>query len=184
MLDELIKENQTEFQVVAFGLGGEEYATLITNVREIIISQAYTRIPESPHYIKGVINLRGNIIPVIDGRKKFSLEQEPQGLDSREKRIMIMDTEEGTVGLIVDNVLGVVRLNVEEIEPPPFELGDNNDVFWGVGRHQNKLLILINCHKCLTISSNNQADNFKNITNLVKRTKDEERYSGNTAKSG
>lgn len=161
MLDELIKSDQKEFQTVGFRLGNEHYATLINHVREIIAPQAYTRIPESPHYLKGVINLRGTIIPVIDGRKKFNLEALEDQDSIQEQRIMIMDTEDGTVGLVVDSVLGVMSSNTADIEPPPADLSENSEIFWGILRHSEKLFILIDCYK---------------------RTKDEEKHPGNIGK--
>ena len=160
MIDKLIESGQKEFQVVTFKLGNEEYATLITDVREVILPQNYTRIPEAPHYVKGVINLRGNIIPIIDGRKKFNLETSEE-YDAGEKRIMIMDTEYGTVGLIVDKVTGVVRLNIEDIEPPHVDLGENREIFWGVARHMDRLFILMNSQKSLSLNNENEGKENK-----------------------
>ena len=71
MLEDLIKSGQKEIQVIIFKLGSEEYAVPISCVQEIIMPQKATRIPKSPLYVEGVINLRGNIIPVIDGKKTF-----------------------------------------------------------------------------------------------------------------
>ncbi|OGI00719.1 MAG: hypothetical protein A2Y25_11655 [Candidatus Melainabacteria bacterium GWF2_37_15] len=150
MIDKLIESDQKEIQVVTFKLGIEEYATLITDVREVIVLQNCTRIPEAPHYVKGVINLRGNIIPVIDGKKRFNLETSEE-YDSGEKRIMIMDTKQGTVGLIVDSVTGVVKLKIEDIEPPHLDLGEDKEIFWGVARHMDKLFILMNSQKSLSL---------------------------------
>lgn len=171
ILDELINSNQKEIQVIIFRLGNEEYATPIANVQEVIIPQAYTRIPESPHYVEGVINLRGNIIPVIDGRKKFYLDNHDIDQISTEVRIMIMDTDDGTVGLVVDNVSDVILLDVANIEPPPVNLGENNEIFWGIGTYTDKLLILINCQKGLSFNNDKHLKEFQSITDIVKKTK-------------
>ena len=170
MLNKLIESKQTEIQIIIFQLGNEEYAIPITNIQEIITVREYTRIPESPDYIEGVINLRGNIIPIIDGRKKFSLKISEKS-DSNEERIIIMDIEDGTAGLVVDNVSGVISLKVENIEPSPVDLGENNEIFWGIGKYEDKLFVLIDCQKGLCLNDEKQIKDFQNITEIVKKSK-------------
>ena len=85
MLEELIKSGQKDIQVILFKLGNEEYAVPINCVQEIIMPQQATRIPKSPKYVEGVINLRGNIVPVIDGKKKFLLKE------NTEKKLLIKE---------------------------------------------------------------------------------------------
>ncbi len=171
MIDESnIRTGQTEYQVVAFSLGNEDYATPISHVKEVINPKDYIRIPEAPKYIKGVINLRGSIIPVIDGRIKFNMEVQTRQTHQEEK-IMIIETYDGTVGLIVDNVTGVVRLGVEDIQQPPANLGENSEIFWGLGKHNDKLLILIDCQKSLNLTE--EIKDFKNITEIVKSAQNE-----------
>lgn len=169
MTNEIIQAKQEEMQVIIFNLGNEEYATLITDIQEIIVPQEYTRIPKSPKYVEGFINLRGNIIPVIDGRKKFSLSDESEKDDTIEKRIMVMDTEDGIIGLVVDKVSDVILLKAKDIEPSPLDLGENNEIFWGIGRYQDRLLILLNCQKALSLSDDKQLKDFQNITEIVKK---------------
>src|SRR3989339_902212 len=93
-----------EVQMIVFQLGNEEYAVPITSVQEIIMPLIPTKIPKSPSFVEGVINLRGHIIPIIDGRKKFQLNTETQ---SKESRIMVLDIEHEVIGLIVDAVCEV-----------------------------------------------------------------------------
>lgn len=174
-----VKSEKEGYQLVVFKLGNENYAVLINLVREVISHQAYTRIPDSPGYIKGVINLRGSIIPVIDGRKKFNLETCSDNIN--EEKIMIIDTEDGTVGLIVDSVSSVIYLKADSIEPPPVDLTDNNEIFWGIGKYQDKLLILIDCYKSLSLGS--EINDFKNMTELVKRQQNAGNSPENTKKS-
>ncbi len=170
MLEELIKSGQKDIQVIIFKLGDEEYAVSIDCVQEIVLPQKATRIPKSPKYVAGVINLRGNIIPVIDGKIKFKIKETAQNLKN-EKRIMVIEVENETIGLIVDGVYEVIYLKVNEIEPPPIDMDENSDIFWGIGKHDNRLLILINSEKFLSINEEKTVDTFKKVTEAIKQVK-------------
>ncbi len=170
MLNELIKSGESEVQVIVFKLGSEEYAVPITVLQEIIMLQKATRIPKSVSYITGVINLRGTILPVIDGRKKFKLESVEE-IDQANQRIMILEVDGDTVGLIVDSVAEVVRLQVESIDPPPVDFEEGGDIFWGIGKYQERLLILLNCEKILTINEDSSAEVFNKVTETIKQSK-------------
>jgi purine-binding chemotaxis protein CheW len=150
MLEELIKSGQKEIQVIIFKLGSEEYAVPINCVHEIIMPQKATRIPKSPKYVEGFINLRGNIIPVIDGKKKFQLKENFNS-EKNDDRIMVLEVENEIIGLIVDNVNEVINLNIKEIEPQPADLEGNTEIFCGIGKYNDKLLILINPEKFMAI---------------------------------
>jgi purine-binding chemotaxis protein CheW len=162
--EELLESGQTEVQIIIFKLGTEEYAVPITCVQEIIMCQESTRIPKSPPYVEGVINLRGQIIPVIDGKKKFNLAaiKKENNLD---ERIMVIESENQTIGMIVDEVSEVIHLSVDAIEPPPVETMDKTDYIWGVGKYQERLFILVDSKKFL---------DFSQITEDVKIKKDTE----------
>lgn len=169
MLEDILNPGQKELQVIIFKLGSEEYAVPINCVQEIIMPQKATRIPKSPDYVEGVINLRGNIIPVIDGKKKFNLKNnlEKQIID---KRIMILELEEETIGLTVDNVNEVINLNVDEIEPPPIDLAENAEIFFGIGKYNNRLLILINSEKFMAIEEQEKKiEAFSKVTEVIKQ---------------
>lgn len=171
MLEDLIKSGQKELQVIIFKLGSEEYAVPINCVQEIIMPQKATRIPKSPGYVDGVINLRGNIIPVIDGKKKFNLK-EKKGSDIIDKRIMILEVEDETTGLIVDNVNEVINLTISEIEPPPIDLEQNTEIFCGIGKYDNRLLILINSEKFMAINDDDKKiEEFAKVTDAIKKSK-------------
>lgn len=171
MLEDLIKSGQKELQVIIFKLGSEEYAVPINCVQEIIMPQKATRIPKSPGYVDGVINLRGNIIPVIDGKKKFNLK-EKKGRDIIDKRIMILEVEDETTGLIVDNVNEVINLTISEIEPPPIDLEQNTEIFCGIGKYDNRLLILINSEKFMAINDDDKKiEEFAKVTDAIKKSK-------------
>ena len=115
-------------------------------VHEIVRMMDITEIPDSPTYIEGVINLRGKIIPVVDLRKRFAEEIEP----NRRNRIMVAELDGHQVGLVVDAANEVMKVNSELIEPPPniFEQGELNYVT-GVGKLGGKLVILIDLAKIM-----------------------------------
>ena len=131
---------QEELQVIAFKLGKEEYAISITGVQEIIMPQEKTKIPKSPDFVEGVINLRGNIIPVIDGRKRFGLNQSQE---TNETRIMVLELEHSTVGLTVDSVSEVIHIQSKDIQNSPVNADESQDFILGIGKYNNRLIILL-----------------------------------------
>jgi len=142
MTEELDKSG--EIQLVVFRVGKEEYGLDIQEVKEIIKMQEITEIPNAPEFIEGVINLRGQITPVMDMRKRLNAEKEEIGKDTR---IVIVETEGSNIGIIVDSVTGVIHMPERDISPPP--VGSENEFVKGVGKINDKLLILIDINKML-----------------------------------
>lgn len=135
-------------QFVAFRVGSEEFAVDIKRVKEIIRVREATRIPRTPPFIQGVINLRGDVIPVIDLRKRF--EVEAAGVTG-ETRTMIVEMGEGLVGLIVDAVTEVLPIDGDDVEPPPNNVaGLKAEYLAGVGKVNGRLLIILEIDKLLT----------------------------------
>jgi len=167
MLDKLFESGQKEIQMIVFSLGNEEYAVPITDVQEIIMPQSTTRIPKSPSFVEGVINLRGHIIPIIDGKKKFMLESCEKKI--AEEKIIILELEEETIGLVVDSVSEVIHLNVSDIEPPPIDMGTDADFLWGVGKYQDKLLILLNPQKILSVTEAKDIKKLSDVSDTLKK---------------
>ncbi len=134
---------ETEIQLVVFKLGREDYGISILQVQEIKRIMDITRVPNSPDYIKGVINLRGSVLPVIDLKKRLAL---PPADYTDDTRIIIVKVEEITVGLIVDGVSEVTTLSSANIEPPNTVSGGgvSGQYLSGVGKQDDKLLILLN----------------------------------------
>lgn len=152
---QLTEVGQKEIQMIVFSLGAEEYAVPITQVQEIIMPQKPTRIPKSSSFVEGVINLRGHIIPVIDGRKKFnllSIDENVNVENTERTRIMLLEMGDETVGLIVDEVSEVIHLNTGNIEPPPANISIETDYLHGVGKYKEKLLILLKLENFLSVS--------------------------------
>ncbi len=142
-----ITEND-ETQLVVFMLENEEFACNIEDVREVLKMVRVTPLPRSLDFVQGVINLRGEVIPVIDLRKRFGLPEAGQSDDSR---IIIVEVEERMVGLIVDSVSEVIRLLKTHIQDAPSKIaGEQKGLILGVGKIENRLLIILNLDCILT----------------------------------
>lgn len=142
-LDNTGKIEQGELiQLVSFMLSDEEYGVEVLRVREIIRMPPITRMPNTPHYLEGIINLRGKVIPIISMRKRFGLEEAEYNSHTR---IMVMDVAGGLTGFIVDGVSEVIRIRSSEIQPPPAMVSENLDqeFIMGVFNHADRLLIIM-----------------------------------------
>jgi len=130
-------------QLVSFNLGSEEFGIDILKVQEINRMVEITRVPQAPHYVEGVINLRGKVIPVIDLRTKFGLEGKAK---DKNTRIMVCDVKGNVIGMIVDSVSEVLRIPKSTVEPPPaIAAGSNIDEQYisGVVKLEGRLLLFL-----------------------------------------
>ena len=128
-------------QLISFKLGEETYGIEITTIREIIRMGQITQVPETPHYIKGLINLRSTVIPVIDLRARFGLAEEEL---TDESRIMVLNVGSRTIGIVVDAVSEVLRVTGDQIsEAPPTVSSLGNEYMTGLVRLEEQLLILL-----------------------------------------
>jgi purine-binding chemotaxis protein CheW len=133
-------------QFVGFHVGGEEFVIDILRVQEIIRTQQLTRVPNSPDCMEGVMNLRGKIIPVIALRRRFGLEYIAP---DKQNRIVVIEIEGNVFGFAVDAVSEVLRIPANRVEPPP-RLGPvEREYVSGVGKLDNRLLILLNTDRLL-----------------------------------
>ena len=138
-------------QLVSFKLGDETYGIEITKIREIILVGEITCVPETPHYIKGLINLRSSVIPVIDLRARFSL---PENELTQDSRIMVLNVGQRTIGIMVDSVNEVLRVSGEQISPaPPTVTSLGNQYMTGLVRLENQLLILLDVDRLFSETS-------------------------------
>lgn len=143
-------------QLVSFKLAEEEYGVEVLRVREIIRMPSITKMPNSPGYVEGVINLRGKVIPIISMRKRFGLMENEH--DSH-TRIMVMDVAGGLNGFIVDGVSEVIRIQSGDIQPPPGMVSGNSsqDFITGVFNHQERMLIIMDVDRMF---SDDERDSF------------------------
>ncbi len=141
------QEDTQHGRYLTFNLGEEVFGLEIKYVTEIIGMQPVTKIPEVASYIKGIINLRGKIIPVIDMRLKFG--KEPAEYNDR-TCVVVVDTEELVVGLIVDRVSEVMAIDDEDVSPPPdIRTGIKNRYIHGIGKVDGSVKLLLDCKMLL-----------------------------------
>lgn len=137
---------------LTFALGSEEYGLAILKVREIVGYQAITTVPKTPKEIKGVINLRGQVIPIIDLRSRFGMSE--QAVTEQTCIIVVESHHDGRMiptGVIVDNVSEVLDISAEQIEPPPeFGARAKIDFIQGIGKIGSTVKILLDIDRVLT----------------------------------
>lgn len=151
--DEEIDEGTTN--LVTFRLGSGEYAIDIMQAKEIIKMEKITLIPNAPYFVEGVINLRGNIIPIIDLKKRFNLE-ESEG--DKNTGIIIAKIEDVDMGIMIDSVSKVVSMPNSDIQPPPSMLqGIGQRYIKGVGKMEDKLLVVLDLDKLFTNEEDDSA---------------------------
>jgi purine-binding chemotaxis protein CheW len=139
-------EHTELLQLVGFHVAGEEYCLDILRVQEIIRLQKLTRVPNAPGSMDGVMNLRGKIIPVIALRKHFGLE--PVVAD-KQTRIVVVEIQGTVLGFIVDSVSEVLRISADTVQPPPLLSKASQEYVSGVGKLDNRLLILLDVDRLL-----------------------------------
>ena len=134
-------------QFVTCRIAQEEFALDVLSVQEINRMVEVTRVPKAPYFVEGVINLRGRIIPVLDLRRRFGL---PASNRTDDSRIMVVLVRQRMVGLIVDEVVEVLRVPKLSIEPPP-SVGNSagSEFTQGVGRIEDRLLIVLDLNRLL-----------------------------------
>lgn len=143
------KVAKAEKQLVVFNLGEESYAIDISMVREIIQMQVITRVPGTPHSVEGVINLRGAVIPIVDLRKKFRLDNVSKDKDTR---IVVVSCKGQDVGVIVDSVAEVLRIPVDSIEPSSSVFSEEHlEHLLGIVKLDNRLVILLDMDQVLSL---------------------------------
>lgn len=138
-----------EIQLACFKVGDEKYAADIMLIREIILCRKVTRIPKAPDFIEGIINQRGTAIPVIDMRKRLGLEHKEHSKDAR--IIIIKFQERKRVGIIVDSVVKVLRVQKGGIQPPPKIIkGIDSEYLSGIVKDGEELILILDLERVLT----------------------------------
>jgi len=141
-----VAESKDIAQYLTFHLGDEVFAVDVMQVREILDFTEITRVPKTPEFMVGVINLRGSVVPVIDLRLKFGMEE---ALKTRDTCIIVMevsiDGDTAVIGALADSVREVMELGREDIEPPPrIGIRMDTDFIHGMGKRDDRFLILLN----------------------------------------
>jgi len=145
-----VAENNDDsiIQWVTFNLDSEKYGIKVMQVQEVLRMTEIAPVPGAPHYVLGIINLRGSVVTVIDTRRRFGL------LDTEaddETRIVIVEADNNVVGILVDSVAEVVDLRMSEIETAPNVGNDESSKYiQGVSSRENELLILVDVNKLLS----------------------------------
>lgn len=137
---------ERELHLVVFRLGREEYAVPIASVREVVRVSDISRVPHAPEHIRGVMNLRGRILPVVEIRRRLGLE--PIELTPT-SRVVVADIERRVVGLLVDAVGQVTRVRESAVSAPPEEVRAGTEAVTGVARVGQRLLILLDLLRLL-----------------------------------
>lgn len=147
-LDENLRFSEENLHLVIFELSGEEFGVDIMQVSEVTPVPRITRIPQAPECIKGLINLRGKILVVIDLNKRLGF---PSKETDSMSRIIIVEVKDTVLGMLVNSIKEVMRLSLSSIEPTPEMIKSkiNAEYLTGVGKIGNRLLILLNLAKVL-----------------------------------
>jgi purine-binding chemotaxis protein CheW len=151
--EKLIAEGSI-IQLVSFVLEDVEYGVDILLVHEILRFPEITRLPNAPDFIKGVINLRGNVIPVVDVRKRFGFSKAKV---TDLTRIIVIETNDKLTGLMVDNVHQVVRITQNNVDPPSELIeGVSEEYIWGIGRLKDRLIVILNLANILFLEEDQE----------------------------
>lgn len=143
-----MEEDTQKGRFLTFSIDKETYGIEIKYVTEIIGIQPITEIPDLPAYVKGIINLRGKIIPVMDVRLRF--KKEPREYNDR-TCVIVVDIKDVSIGVIVDSVAEVLSISEQDIvEPPKINRGYHNRYIKGIGKVENDVKLLLDCEKLLT----------------------------------
>jgi purine-binding chemotaxis protein CheW len=155
-----------DFKILTFLLGEQTYSIPISRIREIISMQTVTvtPIPHSAAYLKGIINLRGTVIPVVELRTRLGMREKEY--DARTCILIVnavdMDGNPGALGVVVDVVSEVMGMANEQVSPPPTcGMSRKNDYIYGIGKLQNKNLIILDIEKMFS------SEDIIDITNLA-----------------
>lgn len=161
-----------EIRIVTFKLGNEQYGILVQNVREIIKARSFTKVPNAPPYLEGVINLRGQILPVINLKKLLNIELADEkangGLNEEDKikrltqtRIIVVELGEEDVGLLVDQVIGVMQVSKENMMPTPSYIKSSDAYFIdSIIKNGEDLIMLLDIKNLLNRGSLGHAQHY------------------------
>lgn len=147
-LTDAMAQGHVTSQFVGFRLADQDYAFRIEQIQEIVIPDQITRLPQVPAYVDGVTNLRGTIIPLINLRRLFGIEEQSQGAPTR---AIVVNLGDRTIGCTVDDVSQVIRLSDEDIQPASSLPGSQQaEHIFGFARHHDSMLVILNINELLS----------------------------------
>ncbi|MBD8530678.1 chemotaxis protein CheW [Massilia sp. CFBP 13647] len=140
--------NDGVLEALAFKLGNEEYGIKILKVQEIRGYESVTRIASAPEHVKGVVNLRGTIVPIVDMRIKFKLGEPTY---NQFTVVIILNIQDRVVGMVVDSVSDVITLTADQVKPAP-DMGGalNTDYLVGLGTVDERMIILVDIDRLMS----------------------------------
>ncbi len=154
MESSMSRQSDELLQLVTFRLSSEEFGVDILKVQEIIRTMEITKVPRAPHFVEGVINLRGRVIPIIDLRRRFGKGSKPHDQNTR---IIVFEIRNMIVGFVVDSVSEVLRIKTDTVEQaPPVVAGVESEYIKGIGKLENRLLILLDLNKIISADEEEQ----------------------------
>ena len=142
-------------QYVVFKLGKESFGVDIEAVNEITDCKELNKIPNAPYYFEGITNLRGEVIPLINLKKKFNIEDLTKNV---KERVIVTSISNKKIGFIVDDASETVTIDEKDIDPPSVLISnDGTEYIHGIGKLENRLLIILNLEKILSPKEREQA---------------------------
>ena len=154
---------------VTFQLSGDMFALEISKVREVLDLTAITKVPQTPPFMRGVINLRGSVVPVVDFRRKFDMGEMEETRDSRILIVEInVDNEVTVLGAVADAVRDVIDLTPQDISPPP-RIGTrlNTEFIKGIGKQDETFLIILDIDRVFTFDEISRAKGMEQSMNFT-----------------
>ena len=141
-------------QLINFTVGNEEYGLELLRVKEVIRTRQITWLPKAPPCVKGIINLRGDVIPIVDLRERFGLQQQQQ---TAKTRVIVVEVQGRPVGMVVDSASQVVRVPADQFDPPPTVIGEGlRDFVTAIGKTGDRLIIMIDLDRILSTEEMSQ----------------------------
>ncbi|MDD3840416.1 MAG: chemotaxis protein CheW [Clostridia bacterium] len=148
----------SEKQFIIFELGEETYGADISKIREIIKPVQPTKVPNNPEFIEGVIDVRGQVVPLLDLKKRFHLGEGEYGANSK---IMVAGQEGDLIGYLVDDVTEIISMTEEELSPAPDVTKIGKEYIQGVTKKDDRLLILLDMNKVLSVDEKEVLDDLR-----------------------
>lgn len=156
----MVERDKAGEQYVLFVSGGTQFAAPVIQVLRITRRLPMTRVPRAPAFLEGVINDHSQVVPVVDLRKRMALPA--TGYDGAREKILILTYDDQLVGLLVDDVLDIVRVPGSEIQPPPAMVAQVNGVYLtGVTRVQDRVTLLLDLARILTLDEVSQVRDWQ-----------------------